>query len=307
MPARVLIIDDDRDFVAVYREMFERQGLQVIVAQTADQAIQVLDRDGSHLDVILLDQKLQGRGGPDSGLDLINKIESLTPLAKTIVVTGYATPDAIQRAFQLGVYDYLVKNGAFDALLQAKVRNALEVTSEQRLAALSREEIVRVLRSTWESARTETDRNRKGKLLEDLVKLLFRATPGFERVETRLNNQVEEIDVVVENASEEPLWKQEGSSYLLGECKNWLSTCGSAEFRNFHAKLTTQYQRARTGFLFATGGFTEPFFKARTEHAREGALVIPVDAADLERWIDADDRVRFTCELHQKAVFDLGW
>lgn len=305
-PARVLIIDDDRDFVAIYREMFERQGLQVIVAHTADEATRILEGQGHELDVILLDQKLQGRGGPNSGLDLIGRIESLTPLAKTIVVTGYATADAIDRAFQLGVYDYLVKNGAFDALLRAKVRNAVEITSERRLAALSRDQVVAELRSTWDSLGGETDRNRKGKLLEDLVVLLFRATPGFERVETRLNNQIEEIDIVVENRSEEPLWRNEGSSYLLGECKNWSSTCGSAEFRDFHSKLTTKYQRARTGFFFAPGGFTGAFFDARSQHARDDALVIPVSAEDLKRWIDADDRVRVACELHQRSVFERG-
>src|SRR4051794_2323802 len=114
-PGRILIIDDDPDFVAIYRETFAAQGLQVTVTHTAEEALRFLETSGRDVDVVLLDQKLHGRGGPDSGLDLIGRIESLTPLAKTIVVTGYATPDAIERAFRYGVYDYLVKNGAFDA------------------------------------------------------------------------------------------------------------------------------------------------------------------------------------------------
>lgn len=124
----ILIIDDDPDFVAIYRDMFEKQGLQVTVAHTADDGTRSLEQLGAELDVVLLDQKLQGRGGPDSGLELIIRAESLAPFAKTIVVTGYATAEAIERAFQLGVYDYLVKNGAFAALIRAKVRNAVEVT-----------------------------------------------------------------------------------------------------------------------------------------------------------------------------------
>jgi len=68
---------------------------------------------------VLLDQKLQGPGGPDSGLDLIVDVGRLAPFAKTIVVTGYATPPAIERAFRSGVYDHLMKNGAFEALLRA--------------------------------------------------------------------------------------------------------------------------------------------------------------------------------------------
>jgi len=32
--------------------------------------------------------------------------------------------------------------------------------------------------------------------------------------------------------------------------------------------------------------------------------VIPVDGADLERWIAADDRLAVLAELHKRAVFD---
>lgn len=305
-PSRILIIDDDPDFVLIYREMFAAQGLSSAVAHSSDEAIRYLESTAAgDVDIVLLDQKLQGPGGPDSGLDLIARIQSLAPLAKTIVVTGYASPGAIERAFKLGVYDYLVKNGAFDALLSAKVRNAAEVTAERRLAALSKVAMQAQLESTWRDVQTETDRNRKGQLLEQLVKLLFRATPGFEQVSTRVDNQIEEIDIVVANRSEDPLWKGDGSSYLLGECKNWSSTCGSREFRDFHAKLTTKYQRARTGFFIAPGAFTSEFFATRLQHARDHALVIPVDKAALERWIRADDRLLVLRELHQKAVFDL--
>jgi hypothetical protein len=34
-------------------------------------------------------------------------------------------------------------------------------------------------------------------------------------------------------------------------------------------------------------------------------LIILVDAADLERWISADDRVAVLRELHERAVFGL--
>lgn len=302
-PGHVLIIDDDPDFVAVYREMLGESGLRVTAVHDAKEASVALDREGPSFDAILLDQKLHGRGGPDSGLDLIAQTRDGAPFAKIIVVSGYATADAIERAFQAGVYDYLVKNGAFDALLRAKLRNAVEISRERRLAALSRENLVSELQAVWTAAQTETDRNRKGLLLEELVKLLFRATPGFERVETRLDNGVEEIDIVTEYGGNEAPWKHDGASYLLGECKNWSSTCGSAEFRNFHAKLTTKFGRARTGFFFAAGGFTAKFHAARAKHESGDILVIPVDRQDLEAWIHADDRMAVLNELHRRAVF----
>lgn len=300
----ILIVDDDAPFVRIYREIFEKEGLLVTAAHTPAEATSALGSTGPGFDVVLLDQKLQGPGGPDTGLDLIEHIGRLAPFAKTIVVTGYATPSAIERAFALGVYDYLVKNGAFEALLRAKVRNAIEVTSAQRQVALQEADVIAVLRGTWAQVRTEHDRNRKGKLLEELVKLLFQATPGFGRVTTRLDNGIEEIDLKIDNRSSEPTWKDEGS-YLLGECKNWSSPCGANEVRSFRAKFTTKYNRVRTGFLFAPGGFTREVHEDIRSNKAGPVLIILVDADDLERWIGADDRLAVLRDLHERAVFDL--
>jgi ActR/RegA family two-component response regulator len=303
-PGHILIVDDDAAFVRIYREIFEQEGLQVTTAQSTAEAITALETYGAEFDVVLLDQKLQGPGGPDSGLDLIVDVGRLAPFAKTIVVTGYATPSAIERAFELGVYDYLVKNGAFEALLRAKVRNAIEVTSAQRQAALKESDVIGELRAMWAQVRTERNRNRKGKLLEELIKLLFLATPGFGRVTTRLDNRIEEIDVKVDNLSDDPTWRDEGA-YLLGECKNWSSRCGTSEVRNFRGKLTAKYNRVRTGFLFAPGGFTKEVHEDVRSHKEGAILIILVDAPDLERWIAADDRLAVLRELHERAVFDL--
>jgi len=302
-PGHILIIDDDAAFVRVYREIFEAEGLVVTSAHTPAEAAALLDTDGPDLDLVLLDQKLQGPGGSDSGLDLVGQIARLAPFAKIIVVTGYAAPSAIERAFELGVYDYLVKNGAFEALLRAKVRNAIEVTSAQRAVALKEVEVIGELRAMWMRVRTERDRNRKGKLLEELVKLLFRATPGFGRVTTRLHNGIEEIDIKVDNRSDDLPWKDEGA-YLLGECKNWSSKCGANEVRSFRAKFTAKYNRVRTGFLFAPGGFTREAHEDVRSHKVGPILLVLVDANALERWITADDRLAVLRELHERAVFD---
>ncbi len=203
------------------------------------------------------------------------------------------------------MYDYLVKNGAFEALLRAKVRNAIEATSGQRLAALNELAVVGALRAMWRQVRSESDHHRKGKLLEELVKLLFRATPGFGRVTTRLDNSIEEIDVKVDNQAVAPPWKDEGT-YLLAECKNWSSRCGTGELRSFRGKFTAKYERVRTGFLIAPGGFTDAVHQDIRSHKEAKILIILVDADDLERWIAAEDRVAVLDELHERAVFDLN-
>lgn len=306
-PGHILIVDDDAPFVRIYREIFENEGLLVTAAHTPAEATSALGSTGPQFDVVLLDQKLQGPGGPDTGLDLIEQVARLAPFAKIIVVTGYATPTAIERAFELGVYDYLVKNGAFEALLRAKVRNAIEVTSAQRQVALNEAEVIGELRALWTKVRSEPERNRnrKGKLLEEVIKLLFRATPGFGRVNTRLDNGIQEIDIAIDNRANELPWRDEGA-YLLGECKNWSSRCGSKEVRNFRDKLTTKYSRVRTGFLFAPGGLTKEAHEEARSHKAGTVLVILVDGDDLEQWIAADDRRAILDELHSRATLDVN-
>lgn len=299
----ILLVDDDVSFIDVYQDLLAGLGYVVTVARDADAALQCLERDGASFDVVLLDQRLRGAGGGDTGLDLIERIARLAPFAKTIVVTGYATQDSVERAFALGVYDYMEKTGPFEILLRARIRNAVEVTSERRRAALSREAAARELGDAWQKARTETDRNRKGFLLEELIKLLFRATPGFEYVTTRVSNDIEEIDIVVENRSDDPLWKQDGGQYIVGECKHWSTACDRREFDSFYMKLKRRYQRVRTGFFIAPGGFTAGFLEARKRETN-GYVVIPVDVADLERWIREPDRAAVLRDLHTRAVFD---
>jgi len=87
---------------------------------------------------------------------------------------------------------------------------------------------------------------------------------------------------------------------------SWSSKCGPQEYSSFHRKLTTKYGRATTGFFFAVGGFTNAFHaqRAADKTSATNALVISVDATDLDGWITSDDRLGVLTELYKRAVFD---
>lgn len=298
---KILIVDDDPAFVDLYRELLEADGHRVTSESTEAGALSALERDGRDIDVVLIDQKLQGPGGPDVGIELLKRVSMLTPFAKSIIVTGYSSPDAIARAFSEGVYDYLVKNGAFEALVKAKVRNAVEITSERRLAALGAEDRNRLLGTTWEAVKTEKQPNRKGALLEELVRLLFKATPGFESVQTRLRNESEEIDIVIDNSARTGPWAKE-SPYLLGECKNWSGSVEASDYEVFASKLENKFGRARSGFFFSVNGFTKGFRERAIQGRKGDRLVIMVDGDAIRGWIDAADRLDFLNVLHRSAT-----
>lgn len=126
--ARVLVVDDDRDFAAFYVDILAAQGFTVEIARTGDEAIRTLEAAPAPFEVVLLDQKLHGAGGPSSGLDLIPQVRALAPLVEIILVTGYATPDVIRLALLRGANDYVIKTGDFEHQLRSKVRVGLAAT-----------------------------------------------------------------------------------------------------------------------------------------------------------------------------------
>jgi CheY-like chemotaxis protein len=299
---RVLIIDDDPSFLCLYRSRLGGEGYLVETATDIAEALARLDQGG--WDVVLVDQKLDGREGPDKGLDLVGEIGKRAPNAKTILVTGYATESAVGRAFQEGAYDYLEKGPIFRVLLLAKLRNALEAVRAHHFGELTSEEAEVAIQGTWSAVETETDPNRKGKLLEDLMVLLFKTIPGFRHASARRRNEEEEIDVVIRNESVDPFWVNERTSYILAECKNWTRPAGATEIRSFLWKLSRKFNRSRLGLFIAPGGFSGPLKTDLHGERRDDFLVLLIGREDLRGFVFAPDRNAFLKKLHERAVLE---
>jgi len=296
---RILIIDDDDAFLETYQEILSAEGYDVETATTRAQALVRLDEPG--WGVVLLDQKLLGKHGPDTGLDMILEIGRRAPGAKTILVTAFATEEAVIRAFRDGAYDYLEKGSVFEAILRVKVRNAMETVRERELASLTGDETERAIRGAWAQVRAEADKNRKGKALEDLLALLLKTIPGFDRLDTRLRNEIEEIDIVVQNNSADPLWQKE-SPYLLVECKNWSKHVGTKELRDLWGKMDGRYDRCRLALLVAPGGFADTVPSALLSKKEKNTLVLLLGPGELDQLVSSKDRSATLKEVHRRAV-----
>lgn len=300
---RILIVDDDPLFREAYEDVLGKEGYEVEAVTDGEAAVGALEA-GRDFDVVLLDMRLRGAEGPNNGLDFLSEIQQRAPFAKIIVVTGFAERQPIKEAFAAGAYDFMAKQGPqFQALLQAKVRNALELTRERRLAALGDAEVEAEIKDVYARVRTEKDSHRKGALLEELMVLLFKSVRGFGGVSTRRRSDLEEIDLVIPNESPDPVWQKEGS-YLLGECKNWSSRVGRAEFDAFRSKLKRRFGRCRLGFFVATGGFTEPFLDVQESYRTDsdGIVVVPIGPEDLARLVEASDRNAELRKLHERSI-----
>ncbi|MBK9263995.1 MAG: response regulator [Polyangiaceae bacterium] len=304
---RILIIDDDVAFLETYEDLLSAQGYIVERATNRTKALERLDEPGWA--VVIVDQKLNGPGGPDDGLDLIAEVGIRAPGAKAILATAYASKVAVERAFRDGAYDYLEKRDVFAALLQVKVRNAMEAVRERWLGSLDQSATETAIRNTWDAVRNEKDRQRKGLLLEHLMELILKTIPGFNRLGSRMKNETEELDILVQNNSPDPFWQKE-SPYILVECKNWSSQhVGTKEVRDLLGKIEDRYQRCRLAVLVAVGGFADTVRLELAKGAKGNQLVMLMGAGDLDNLVKSADRNEVLKDVHRRAVgatFDHG-
>ncbi|WP_375755240.1 response regulator [Corallococcus exercitus] len=297
-PGTVLVVDDERPFFETYQDILVPEGYRVEWApdkKTAQARIQE-----SSWDVVVLDQRLQGSSGGDSGIDLISEI--VPTGAKVIVATAYADAKMIERAFKDGAYDYLEKVPTLPMMLRIKVRNASEAVRERRLASLTQAQREKEIQDLWAACQTETNGNRKGLLLEELMVLLFKTVPGLMNTNTRQTSVDEEIDITIRNESQDPFWARETSAYILVECKNWSKHVGPNELIIFRDKLVNRGGRCRLGFFVAAGGFTEGFHSRSATFRKDDHLVVAIGPAELDALVRSTNRNETFKKLHEDAV-----
>ena len=122
LPARILIVEDNPEVMAVLRELLLRSGYDVQEARHGAEALVQLSAPRESLpDLILLDIGLPLEGGVGVLAFLRRTVHSALPV---IVLTASATLEQEREIQQLGVSAYLRKPASSDLLL-AEVKRAL--------------------------------------------------------------------------------------------------------------------------------------------------------------------------------------
>ena len=115
----VLIVEDEKDAVEMYRIVLEVEGYQVVVAYTLPAAIKELELGKP--DLVLLDVVLRG----SSGLDLCEMIRQDQDLADlpVVIISNLDTQEDIAAGLDAGANAYLTKPISQDELLEAVREN----------------------------------------------------------------------------------------------------------------------------------------------------------------------------------------
>jgi DNA-binding NtrC family response regulator len=99
---RVLLVDDEKEFLDSLSERFELRGFEVYKAQSGPEALRVAEKKKMHAAVV--DLKM-----PDmDGLVTITKLKEIQPKIKTILLTGYGS-EKVKEATEALESDYFEK------------------------------------------------------------------------------------------------------------------------------------------------------------------------------------------------------
>ena len=109
---RVLIVDDEEDFVTALVERLNLRGLQAAGVTTGAEALAHIGR--SPCDVVLLDVKMPGLGG----LAVFERLKRERPTLPVVLLTGLGSAQDAERGMALGAFDYLMKPVKIDHLIR---------------------------------------------------------------------------------------------------------------------------------------------------------------------------------------------
>ena len=103
MKARLLIVDDEEQFVEAISERLSIRDYDVTTSLTGEDAIKKITN--YNFDVVILDVRLPGV----DGTEVLRAIKNLKPLTEVIMLTGHGTVEMAIEGMKLGAFDFLMK------------------------------------------------------------------------------------------------------------------------------------------------------------------------------------------------------
>jgi len=118
---KILIIEDEKILVDMYREKLSQAGFEVISVFESEQALVLVKKEKP--DLVLLDILLPR----ENGIFFLEQLRKDPKIASVLVVafSNYDDPETKKRAFELEVKDYLIKTDYTPREIVAKIKQLL--------------------------------------------------------------------------------------------------------------------------------------------------------------------------------------
>ncbi len=125
MNIRVLLVDDEEQFVEVLSQRLMTRDFEVLTSFSGDEALSVLEK--TDIDVVVLDVMMPGR----DGISTLKEFKRIKPLTEIIMLTGNTTVDTAIAGMKLGAFDYLLKPTDTSVLVEKITRAHLRKKEQE--------------------------------------------------------------------------------------------------------------------------------------------------------------------------------
>ena len=116
----ILVVDDEKNYLLVLKELLVEEGYEVLTAQSGADALAILNE--TELDLVVTDMKMPGM----SGLELLEKSKQRDPQLPVVMMTAFGTVEKAVEAMKKGAFDYISK--PFDnEILKKTIATALNM------------------------------------------------------------------------------------------------------------------------------------------------------------------------------------
>jgi two-component system response regulator CpxR len=125
-PSKVLLVDDEREFVQTLSERLMLRDMGSAVAYDGESALNVVREDDP--EVIIIDLKMPGV----DGIEVLKRIKKARPEIEVIVLTGHGSESDKNLCLTLGAFAYLKKPVDINELSEA-IKKAYEKIHSNRV------------------------------------------------------------------------------------------------------------------------------------------------------------------------------
>ncbi len=147
---KVLIVDDEKNYLFVLEDLLSDEGYEVLTASTASEGLEIIQRES--IDTVLSDIKMPGM----TGIELLEKILNMDSDLPVILMTAFAEVDQAVNAMKKGALDHIQK--PFD---NQDVKRAVARGVEKRQLVKSIRRLETELGNSWGNIVGESEQMKK--------------------------------------------------------------------------------------------------------------------------------------------------
>lgn len=107
---RLLLVDDETDFLNAYARRFKRRNADISLAASGQEAIDAIREQ--EFDVVILDVMMPEM----NGIETLRRIKAIQPDLPVIILTGHADSGVLIDGMDMGAFDFLLKPVGTDEL-----------------------------------------------------------------------------------------------------------------------------------------------------------------------------------------------